>query len=129
MKMENPHFENAKKKAKSVLEDNSKIQAILSAIGQKLSAGGISFARIADKVQLLVRMVKAYVSGEYKIIPWKSIIVITAVLIYFLMPLDLIADFIPVTGYLDDFTLILWVFNHLQDDINTFMVWEQNGSL
>ena len=82
---------------------------------------------MADRIKVLARMVKAYITGHYKIIPWKSIIIITAVLIYFIMPLDLIADFIPVTGYLDDFSLVLWVFGHLKDDINTFVWWEQQG--
>jgi len=75
----------------------------------------------------MVRMVKAYVNGQYRAVPWKSIIVLTSVLIYFFMPLDLIPDFIPVTGYIDDFSLIFWAFNHLKDDINTYLWWEENN--
>ena len=123
--MANQYFEKAQEKAKNALNDESRILSILRSVGNKLGSGSISIPKMAEKIKVLVRMVKAYITGHYKIVPWKSIIIITAVLIYFLMPLDLIADFIPVTGYLDDFSLVLWVFSHLQDDINTFIWWEQ----
>lgn len=125
--MDNPYFDKAQEKAKSALKDESRIRSILRSVGNKLKSGNLEVSKLGEKVRLLVRMVKAYVSGHYRVIPWKSIIIIVAVLIYFLMPLDLIADFIPVTGYVDDFTLVLWAFNHLKDDINTFEWWEQNG--
>jgi len=125
--MDNPYFDKAQEKAKSALKDESRIRSILRSVGNKLKSGNLEVSKLGEKVRLLVRMVKAYVSGHYRVVPWKSIIIIVAVLIYFLMPLDLIADFIPVTGYVDDFTLVLWAFNHLKDDINTFEWWEQNG--
>lgn len=125
--MDNPYFDKAQEKAKSALKDESRIRSILRSVGNKLKSGNLEVSKLGEKVRLLVRMVKAYVSGHYRVVPWKSIIIIVAVLIYFLMPLDLIADFIPVTGYIDDFTLVLWAYNHLKDDINTFEWWEQNG--
>jgi len=125
--MDNPYFGKAQEKAKSALKDESRIRSILRSVGNKLKSGNLEVSKLGEKVRLLVRMVKAYVSGHYRVVPWKSIIIIVAVLIYFLMPLDLIADFIPVTGYVDDFTLVLWAYNHLKDDINTFEWWEQNG--
>ena len=126
--MENPYFDKAKEKARTVLNDESRIRSILRSVGEKLNSGNLEVSKIGEKIKLMVRMVKAYISGHYRVVPWKSIIIIVAVLIYFLMPLDLIADFIPVTGYMDDFTLVLWAFNHLRDDINTFEWWEQNGN-
>jgi uncharacterized membrane protein YkvA (DUF1232 family) len=125
--MDNPYYDKAQEKAEKALKDESRIRSILRSVGNKLKSGNLEVSKLGEKVRLLVRMVKAYVSGHYRVVPWKSIIIIVAVLIYFLMPLDLIADFIPVTGYVDDFTLVLWAYNHLKDDINTFEWWEQNG--
>jgi len=123
--MANQYFDKAQEKARNTLNNESRIHSLLQNVGNKLASGNISISKMAEKIKVLARMVKAYITGHYKIVPWKSIIIITAVLIYFLMPLDLIADFIPVTGYLDDFSLVVWVYSHLQDDINSFIWWEQ----
>ena len=80
---------------------------------------------LADKVTTLSRMVKAYVSGEYKIIPWGSIVKIIAVLLYFISPIDLIPDFIPFLGLTDDFALTMWLFSSLADDFANFEAWEK----
>jgi uncharacterized membrane protein YkvA (DUF1232 family) len=80
---------------------------------------------LAEKVTTLTRMIKAYVSGEYKIIPWGSIVKMIAVLMYFISPIDFIPDFIPILGLTDDFALIMWLFNSLKDDFNDFEAWEK----
>ena len=80
---------------------------------------------LADKVTTLSRMVKAYVSGEYRVIPWGSIVKIIAVLIYFVSPIDFIPDFIPFLGLTDDFALTMWLFSSLADDFTNFEAWEK----
>jgi uncharacterized membrane protein YkvA (DUF1232 family) len=83
---------------------------------------------LAEKITMLSRMVKAYASGQYKIIPWASIVKIVAVLIYFISPIDVIPDFLPVVGLADDFALVMWLFSSLQEDFANFEAWE-NGNL
>jgi uncharacterized membrane protein YkvA (DUF1232 family) len=83
---------------------------------------------LAEKVTMLSRMVKAYASGQYKIIPWGSIVKIIAVLIYFISPIDVIPDFLPVIGLADDLALVMWLFSSLQEDFANFEAWE-NGNL
>ena len=39
-------------------------------------------------------------------VPWSSKILIGAAIFYFLLPFDLIPDFIPVIGHLDDLVII-----------------------
>jgi uncharacterized membrane protein YkvA (DUF1232 family) len=80
---------------------------------------------LADKVTTLSRMVKAYVSGQYRVIPWGSIVKIIAVLLYFVSPIDLIPDFIPFLGLTDDFALTMWLFTSLADDFANFEAWEK----
>ncbi|MFC0183040.1 YkvA family protein [Pseudarcicella hirudinis] len=70
-------------------------------------------------------MVKAYVSGDYRIVPWQTIVKIIAVLIYFVSPIDLIPDVLPAIGLTDDLALILWLFNALSGDIRDFELWEK----
>ena len=42
---------------------------------------------------------------------------------------DFIPDFIPVTGLTDDLGILLWVINHVSEEIDKFILWEQNFSL
>lgn len=77
------------------------------------------------QVQLLVRLVRAYASGEYRKLPWKSLVSIVGVLIYFVSPLDFIPDFLPIVGMADDLALILWLFKTLGDDLDAFSQWEK----
>ncbi len=125
--MSNRYFDIAVKKAKVLLKDKDRVIDLLVLVGQKITKNDLQFSSVGNKIMVFSRMLKSYFTGKYRYIPWKSVIVITAVLVYFFMPLDLLPDFIPVTGYLDDFTLILWAFNHLQDDINTYVFWEENN--
>jgi uncharacterized membrane protein YkvA (DUF1232 family) len=83
---------------------------------------------LAEKITILSRMVKAYISGDYKIIPWSSIVKIIAVLIYFISPIDFIPDFLPVIGLSDDLALVVWLFSSLKEDFANFEAWE-NGNL
>jgi uncharacterized membrane protein YkvA (DUF1232 family) len=80
---------------------------------------------LLEKITTLSRMVKAYFTGEYRIIPWVSIIKIIAVLIYFISPIDVIPDFLPFIGLTDDLALTMWLFSSLKEDFQNFEAWEQ----
>ena len=125
--MENRFFHKAKERASGLLKDRNRLQTLLINSTKKLSHlnfKNLNLTKLANRVKVIIRMLKAYVKGEYRLLPWKSLIILVAALFYFVTPLDLIPDVIPVTGYIDDFTVILWVFRTLQDDINEFIVWE-----
>ncbi|WP_353722077.1 YkvA family protein [Dyadobacter sp. 676] len=100
---------------------------LLRQVVGKLQTVGVkeNLAEFQTSVQLLIRMVKAYASGEYKQLPWKSLVSIVAVLIYFVSPIDLIPDFLPVIGISDDVALVVWLIKTLGDDIRKFADWEK----
>lgn len=79
-----------------------------------------------EQIMLLSRMIKAYVAGEYRQIPTKTLISMLASLIYFVSPIDFIPDVLPILGFADDIALMVWLFNSLQDDIANFRDWERN---
>ena len=72
----------------------------------------------------LVRLVRAYVKGEYRDVPWETIALAIGALIYFISPIDAIPDFIPVVGYIDDAAVIGFVIASVYTDLNNFRDWE-----
>ena len=83
-------------------------------------------AGFLEKIRTFLRMLAAYIRGDYREIPWRSIVLIVGALIYFMIPLDLIPDFIPASGLLDDISVVLLVFNTIDEDIAAFLEYERS---
>ena len=73
-----------------------------------------------DTLQTMFRLIKASVSGEYTGVPTSTVAAAVAVLIYFISPIDLIPDFIPVLGLLDDVALVAWFSTTLKHEMDRF---------
>ncbi len=80
---------------------------------------------VRQQLFLLFRFVKAYATGAYRAVPMKSIVTVIGVLIYFVSPLDLIPDLLPVIGIADDVALIMWLFSTMEGEIEKFASWER----
>ena len=121
-------FKKATGKAGRYASNTSRLVELVSEVAGKLKHVGFkgNLAEFQGSVRLLIRMVKAYSSGAYRTLPWKSLVSIVAVLIYFVSPIDLIPDFLPVIGITDDVALVLWLIKTLGDDIAKFSEWEKN---
>lgn len=86
----------------------------------------VSLASAKETLNIFSRISKAYTSGKYHSIPWKTVVTILAAIIYFLNPLDLIPDFIPLLGLTDDFSVLVWVFNSVNMEVDKFLEWERS---
>lgn len=118
-------FKNATSKAGRYARNTSSLlQLLKDTLAKSNSLKGAGYDALREKVGLLTRFLKAYVSGNYRTIPWKTLTRIIAVLLYFLSPIDLIPDLLPVVGLTDDIALIVWLFNAISDDLESFRQWE-----
>ena len=116
-------------KAKKIINDDEKLKKLIEDVLKKLkeiSSDKKTSARLNDSLRLFIRIINAYTSKEYTYVPWKTICLIVAGLIYFSYPVDLIPDFIPVSGLIDDVALIAWIYESIQDDIEKFLEWEKS---
>lgn len=77
-----------------------------------------------ETLQSLFRLIKLSASGEYTGVPKTTVVAAVAVLIYFLSPIDLIPDFIPVVGLLDDMALVAWFSTSIKHELDKFHEWE-----
>ena len=80
---------------------------------------------IWETLEALIRLLKAWVRGRYSVVPWRTIVFATAGVLYFVDPLDLIPDPIPVIGYLDDATVLAFVLRFIRKDVERFLAWER----
>ena len=116
-------------KAKTIINDDEKLKKLIEDVLKKLkeiSSDKKTSAKLNDSLRLFIRIINAYTSKEYTYVPWKTICLIVAGLIYFIYPVDLIPDFIPVSGLIDDVALIAWIYESIQDDIEKFLEWEKS---
>ncbi|MGI0107935.1 YkvA family protein [Salinimicrobium sp. WS361] len=76
------------------------------------------------KAKSMFSLVRDYWNGNYREVPWKTIAAVVGALLYVLMPLDLIPDFIPVAGFLDDAGVIAACLALVSDDLVNYEKWK-----
>jgi len=84
--------------------------------------------KIVAYLNLVIRMISNSVSGKYPNMPWQTLVMIVAGLLYFIAPIDAIPDFIPIAGFIDDATILAWLGKSFQDDLGKYREWEQARS-
>lgn len=103
--------------------DETDLRALLDkeqSAEKRLSALSSALPRLASQVRLGFGMIRDYVTGNYRQLPWWSVASVGAALGYFLAPIDLIPDFIPGIGYLDDAAVLALVWSGIREDIKKY---------
>ena len=109
------------REAKSYLKDNERLGYLLKEVLTIAKGRG---GKLWEDIQLLVRLVRASANGKYTGVSVQTLAVIVASILYFISPLDLIPDFIPGVGYVDDAAVIAWVLRSIAEELDDFRRWE-----
>ena len=72
----------------------------------------------------MVRVIRDYQRGDYRDMAAPKLLIIIAAIIYFVSPFDVIPDWIPVLGHIDDAFVITLALKSVRGDLDTFMAWE-----
>lgn len=108
--------------AKSTIEDEDKFERLTEKLEKKLKLMPI-IGKQASDIVCMVSLVRSYIKKEYTDIPLGTIISIVSTLIYIISPIDLIPDFIPGVGLIDDLALLTWVFKSINSDVEEYRKW------
>lgn len=80
--------------------------------------------RLAHDLRLLVLLIRDYATGRYRNISPMSGIIFMLAVSYLLIPTDLISDFIPGLGQLDDAAFLLACLFFLEKDLYRYRDWK-----
>lgn len=125
--MANKKIDAILSKAKEIASSNDRIKNLIESVKEKLADvnktidGKQSFV---SEIQLVMKMLKSHISGDYRAFSVRSILLLVFSLVYFIIPFDLIPDFIPALGFTDDISILLFVLKSIKDDIEDFKLWD-----
>jgi uncharacterized membrane protein YkvA (DUF1232 family) len=124
----NKFFASALRHASAAAGKRSRLLSLLGKFAAKLKGTNWNELRaisVKEKFFVLGRLIKAYALGHYREVPWKTMLLVVAAIIYFVNPLDLVPDIVPLTGLTDDFAVLIWVYNSVSNEIEKFLNWEK----
>ena len=114
-------------KAKAFLDDDQKMEKLFQEFEEKLKLIPKIGNRASD-VAVLLSMIRAFAKKQYTEVPVTSILFGIAALIYVVNPFDLMPDYIPGVGLLDDAAALGLVLQALHMDLNKYKKWQKaNG--
>ena len=96
------------------------------AIRNKMNKAYPSLKKVLENVRELYALFKDSVKGNYKL-HTANVAMIGGGLLYFILPADLIPDFIPLVGYLDDLAVLTTIMSSLKGEINAYRSWKETG--
>jgi len=92
-------------------------------IDEKIVNAG-ALRKYTELGKVMFGMLKDYRKGVYTNVPWFSISAIAFVLLYVLNPLDIVPDFLPGIGYVDDFALLTVTLRFIETDLHKYLDWK-----
>jgi len=119
--------EKKRSKAEDYLSNPDKSKKLLDEALKKAVAKEEKKGPLYDvwnTLMAMIRLFQAYIHRDYTRIPWGSIVLIVVAIIYFVSPFDLIPDWIPLAGFIDDTAVIAFVINQIKNDLDNFLRWE-----
>ena len=119
-------FGRYKSRATQLLKSPEEVLALSTRAANKLAGTGrlsTRFQSVREELGLLVALLRAWINGDYRDVSTQSIVAIAAAVLYFVVPFDLIPDFIAGIGLLDDATVIAYVVSLVRDEIAGFQRW------
>ena len=120
-------LEKGYKRAKKLLKDEDKMETFLYRLENKLNKVPIG-GEILSMIPVMISMLRSYIKKEYKDIPIGTVIALISALLYWLAPLDIIPDALPIAGFVDDATVVAACLKLINDDLKEYKEWRNKNN-
>lgn len=122
-------FSQAVKSARSYVSNPERLRDLVKEAAKKASSvPRETFKGSWAYFQAMLRLIRAYYRGEYRDVAMSTLLVIIAAVVYVVNPLDLIPDWVPGLGLLDDAFIVAFAVRQTKQSLDDFMSWETAGA-
>jgi uncharacterized membrane protein YkvA (DUF1232 family) len=112
-------------KIRILIESNVLLEKLAVAVYERMESSVQKYADIASRLGVLARLTKAWRNKKYTEVSYVTVFLSVAILLYFVSPIDLVPDFIPLVGGLDDVLLLGFLLKIIDKEIERFQAWEK----
>jgi uncharacterized membrane protein YkvA (DUF1232 family) len=118
-------FRRAAVDAEAYVSDPTRLRKLVQdAVGKINTIPRGPFGETWPYLMAMIRVIRDYQRAEYRDMPAPKLLIIIAAIIYFVSPFDVIPDWIPVLGHIDDAFVVSLALKSVRTDLDTFMAWE-----
>ena len=122
---ESAAFRKAASEAEAYASDPALLRELLqNAVGKLNVIPRGPFGDAWPYLLAMIRLVRDYQRGEYRHVPKPALLIVIAAIIYFVSPFDVIPDWLPVLGHIDDAFVVTLALRSVRAELDTFMAWE-----
>jgi uncharacterized membrane protein YkvA (DUF1232 family) len=113
-----------------LLSNPSGLKRLVVQAAKKLNGSGSEKVKaVGEQLGLLIDLLKAYIAGDYRDISTQAIASVAGAIIYFVVPLDGVPDFLFGWGFVDDAAVISYVIAQLSTELESFKQWRETASI
>ena len=129
--LEQTGFKRIKQRAELLLvQSQSNVESVLRDARKKLiRTSDRRIVEIREDLITFIQLCKSWLSGDYRDISKSAIVSLLAAIMYFLIPFDVLPDFIFGFGYLDDVAVARYVLKPLRGEIEAFRLWQRGQGI
>ena len=114
-----------RKRAKNVSRDDMEDLLGKESTAERLSKKAGFISQYWEDIKTSFSLIRDWFNGSYDKIPGRMIASLAGALIYFISPVDLILDWIPMAGFLDDAAILAAVFKLSEADLKFYRKWKR----
>ena len=125
---ENPMNENEQQRVKETADRGAKnftpndLEKVMADEGTAITKG-VKLGEQVENFKLLWRLLKDYYNKKNPNAPWKLIAAIGFAAAYLISPQDVIPDFLPIVGFVDDASVFALVVAGFTSEIEDYKKW------
>ena len=117
--------EEINKRAKNISRED--IEDMLGKVdkAKELSEKAGFLSQYWEDIKTSFAMIRDWFSGGYDKVPTRMVVSLIGAILYFLSPLDIIPDWIPMAGFIDDAAILAFVFKLSEADLKMYRRWKR----
>ena len=96
------------------------------ATAERLSKKAGFLSQYWEDIKTSFSLIRDWFNGSYDRVPARMVVSLVGALIYFVSPLDIIPDWVPMAGLVDDAAILAFVFKLSEADLNVYRRWKRS---